>query len=260
MHVSIAGTTTHYQLIGSEGPFLVLLHGWGCDWQIWSPVISQLSEQFRLVIPDLPAFGQSSINDQVWDSYQYATWLELFVASVCESAPYSVAGHSFGGKIAALHAAQISQKMTASHLQLQKVVIIDASGLPVELTFKEKTTQTISKLIPQPLKRSFSGVLKKKLLNTIGVAADYQDANPEQQAILRKIVREDISQQLPLIEQETFVMWGENDQATPVEKGRMFAELVPNSRLMIYQNAGHYPFIDQPQAFLEDLAAFLQTQ
>jgi pimeloyl-ACP methyl ester carboxylesterase len=74
MQIECTGVQTHYQQIGTGTP-LILLHGWGGSWESWHPIITQLSNDFQLIIPDLPAFGKSAEPLTVWDSADYANWL-----------------------------------------------------------------------------------------------------------------------------------------------------------------------------------------
>jgi pimeloyl-ACP methyl ester carboxylesterase len=254
MKTTVLGVTTHYQQIGTGFP-IVLLHGWGCDWQIWAPVIPTLTDRYQLIIPDLPIFGQSKLKENsAWNSFEYADWLAAFIEQVIPSTPFILAGHSFGGKIAAIYAAEKADEL------LKGLVIIDASGLPVQLTAKEQFTQTIAGLLPRSLKKALGSAFKKTLLNQLQVATDYQQASEHQQAVLRKIVRENISHQLAQIELPSLVLWGKQDYTTPLEKGELFAELMPNAELVVFEQSGHYPFIDETELFMSVLEKYIQQQ
>lgn len=250
MQKTIAQTLTNYQQIGKGFP-VILLHGWGCDWQIWSPIIPDLSDEYQLIVPDLPVFGLSDIKGQVWDSFAYAEWLREFIQEVVGDQPFILGGHSFGGKIAAIYASKYSSP------QLRGLVIIDASGLPEQLTPKEQITQTVAKLVPQSLKDALGTSLKKTILNKLEVATDYQEADPVQQAILREIVREDISHELSQIDTPSLVMWGAKDDATPLAKGELFAELIQGAELIVFNESGHYPYVDETKPFIRSLSKFI---
>jgi pimeloyl-ACP methyl ester carboxylesterase len=94
---------------------LVLLHGGHGSWQHWMRNIQELSQHYRLLIPNLPGYGDS-------DSPAEPT-LSALVNATCagldellgQHAPVRLAGFSFGGLVAALIAAQRSH---VSHLLL----------------------------------------------------------------------------------------------------------------------------------------------
>lgn len=255
MRKNIAGVDTHYQIIGHAKKVLILLHGWGCDWQIWAPVIPELSKHFQLIIPDLPAFGQSATPAEVWSSFDYSRWLANFIKDTVGTQPFSLGGHSFGGKIAAVYGAAQSQLST--EVGLTNLVIIDASGLPLALTPREQLVQSFSQLLPHGIKERLGRPLKAKVLQQLGVASDYQHANDYQQQVLKKIVRENIEEQLAQITTPTLVVWGANDDTTPLEKGRTFANHIPGANLLIMADSGHYPFVDETQKFVREITAFL---
>lgn len=244
MTITTSTSETFYQDIG-QGKTLVLLHGWGCDWQIWSSQIRHLSEHFRLIIPDLPIFGQSTVtNDKVWNSQDYVIWLSEFLEQVFKkNEKYVLVGHSFGGKIASLFASSMHPK------QLTSLVIVDASGLPSELTSTQTLKSRLIQLIPTAMKKRVNNSVKEKILGELKLSSDYLNANPEQKAVLKKIVHENIAAALPSIEIPTIIIWGATDQDTPIEQGKEFAELIPNAKLKIFDNSGHFPFIDEAVRF-----------
>jgi pimeloyl-ACP methyl ester carboxylesterase len=55
------------------------------------------------------------------------------------------------------------------------------------------------------------------------------------------------------------LIWGERDPIIPVEHGLAAHELVPSSRLEIFETAGHFPHIDEPQRFLDVLLDFIES-
>lgn len=55
------------------------------------------------------------------------------------------------------------------------------------------------------------------------------------------------------------LVWGERDAIIPVEHGRAAHELVPSSRLEVFERAGHFPHLDEPQRFLDVLLDFIDS-
>ena len=76
---------------------------------------------------------------------------------------------------------------------------------------------------------------------------------------LVKVVNEDITPILSEISAETLLVFGENDEATPVEKGKLMEQLMPNSALVIFENDDHYAYIHQAGRFNLVLDAFLRS-
>lgn len=249
MEVTAHQITTSYQRIG-RGPILVMLHGWGCDWQIFASVIPELSNHFQLLIPDLPAFGQSHTPTEVWDSHDYAKWLADFLAQTVGKKHFSLFGHSHGGKVAALYVA------AGEGPQPARLVLCDSSGIPASLSLRKRVQQKVLKFIPSTLKQKLPAVLRQRLLKISGSATDHFYSTPAQKQILVKVVREDIRPSLSQIYLPTLILWGEDDLETPLSDSKQFNSLLPSSELSPFEGAGHFPFIDQPTHFVRELISF----
>lgn len=257
MKMSLNETTTAYQLFQKkEAPILILLHGWLQDWQSWSPLIHTLSKKYQLVLPDLPGFGNSTLAEP-WSPEKYATWLVEFILSlkIPTSRPIYICGHSFGGKIAAITAA-----LHAKTIPIAGLVLIDASGLPDTLSPLQTLKQSIISAIPSTLKNVLPNTYKYSILNTAGMATDNLQSNTLQKEILKKTVQHSIAEYLPKINQPVLLIWGEHDTETPIHQGEQMHIAIPQAKLTCIENAGHFPFVDNPSAVLESITDFIQSQ
>jgi pimeloyl-ACP methyl ester carboxylesterase len=59
---------------------------------------------------------------------------------------------------------------------------------------------------------------------------------------------------LPLL-----ILWGARDQIIPAEHGRRAQELVPDSRLVLFERAGHFPYLDEPERFVATLEGWIAS-
>jgi len=55
----------------------------------------------------------------------------------------------------------------------------------------------------------------------------------------------------------TLVLWGASDQVVTPDYGRAYSRLIPGSHFELIEGAGHHPEIEQPEVFVERVAAFL---
>jgi pimeloyl-ACP methyl ester carboxylesterase len=67
-----------------------------------------------------------------------------------------------------------------------------------------------------------------------------------------------LKHRLHRIKVPTLLVWGENDGLVTPDYGRAYSELIPGTRLAIIPEAGHFPHIEQPHAFLKALNAFVR--
>ena len=88
---------------GGSGAPLVLLHGIGSRWQIWTPLLDELEARFDVIAPDLPGFGASPMapprTPAGVDSLctLVLAWLQ---SEGVAAGSFSVAGNSLGGLMA----------------------------------------------------------------------------------------------------------------------------------------------------------------
>jgi abhydrolase domain-containing protein 6 len=111
---------------GGKGPVMVLLHGYGGSRHDWLKVAPKLTRNFHVIIPDLPGWGDSTrLPDADYDIDAQAARLAAFVKTL--NLPHFVlVGHSMGGAIAGVYAAEHPQ-------QVSGLALMDSFGL----TFKE---------------------------------------------------------------------------------------------------------------------------
>lgn len=124
-HVQIGDTQwTYYE--GGNGPNIVLVHGFGVDRNVWLPVAKILTRNFHVVIPDLPGWGQSTrLPDGDYGIEAQAKRLDAFVHTL-NLGPMILVGHSMGGAIAGVYAAEHPKSVAG-------LVLMDSFGL----TFKK---------------------------------------------------------------------------------------------------------------------------
>ena len=70
-------------------------------------------------------------------------------------------------------------------------------------------------------------------------------------------VNEDQRQALPEIRQETLIIWGDLDDATPLRDAKIMEEMIPDSALVVLEGTGHYSFLEKPAQFRGIIRAFL---
>src|ERR1700738_1120477 len=98
--------------IWGEGPPLVLLHGASGSWTHWIRNVLPLAERFRVLVPDMPGFGDS---DSIPEPHTAPGLADLVTAGLDSVAPpagqIDLAGFSLGGIIAGLVAARLGPRV-----------------------------------------------------------------------------------------------------------------------------------------------------
>ena len=246
--VDINGISLHYEKKGKQGRDVILLHGWGQNIEMMDFIAEFLKDHFVVYNIDLPGFGKSSEPPEPWDSEDYTRFLHDFCMKKKISDPIFIA-HSFGCRIALRY---------AYHYGAYKMVLTGAAGIRDKhglvwhaKTYSYKLGKKILSLKPF---EQYAEALKK---NT--GSEDYRNASGVMRNTLVKVVNEDITPILSEISAETLLVFGENDEATPVEKGKLMEQLMPNAALVIFENDDHYAYIHQAGRFNLVLDAFLRS-
>jgi len=118
-----AGPISKVWHIWGDGQPLVLLHGGYGTWAHWVRVVQPLSQRFRLLIPDMPGFGESDGPRQPHSAEGIAAGLAAGIDLITgNSEPLQIAGFSFGGVIAGHLAAQLGDR-------IRTLVLVAPGGL-----------------------------------------------------------------------------------------------------------------------------------
>lgn len=97
------------------GPVIVFLHGYLESLKVWNGLKDNLSDEFRIISPDLPGQGQSEISEEVqtMDSMAYAVKLLL---DHLEVEKCLMVGHSMGGYVALAFLEKYPEKLAGLSL------------------------------------------------------------------------------------------------------------------------------------------------
>lgn len=235
--LEINGVKVNYEINGCGEP-VVLLHGWGQNIAMMKPVSDALIDQFQVVNLDLPGFGGSSEPTFAWSIYDYADFLSSFLSYLGIEKPIII-GHSFGVRIAIIY---------ASKHETGKLVFTGGAGiLPkrgIDYYFKVYTYKTTKKILSLPGLKHF----KNKLSSKAG-SSDYQQASATMKRVLINVVNEDLSCLLKDIKVPTLLIWGANDDATPLWMAKKMESEIKDAGLVVIENAGHFAYFDNVNYF-----------
>ena len=244
----------HYEMSGTGEIPVLLLHGWGGSTESWLPVWRDLGEYRRLINIDFPGFGQSPEPSDAWGVGDYADFLLAFLDGLGETR-IDVIAHSFGGRVALV----MNQKRPDL---IRKQVLTGAAGL-------RKPPESGAAKTPRGMKGLYDNALTHQLLGDKAIekirnfvrsrfgSEDYKNATPRMREVFQKVVNEDLSYCLDGIRASTLLLWGRNDTATPLWMGQEMERRIPDAALVIFENAGHFAYLEQYQRFIAIIKNFL---
>jgi proline iminopeptidase len=69
----------------------------------------------------------------------------------------------------------------------------------------------------------------------------------------------DVRPQLGNIRVPTLVLAGRHDWVTPVGESEQLAERIPDAQLVVFEESGHMPFIEEQDLFVETVKRFMTS-
>lgn len=248
-NIRIDGINIHYEKYGDSGRDVILLHGWGQNTKMMEYIGLFLAKHFTVYNIDFPGFGESDEPEVPFSCQDYMENLRSFIKELSiDEEPIFIA-HSFGCRIAVHYAYKYGA---------YKMVLTGAAGLRDQRGLKYYFKTYAYKLGKKIMS---IGPLKKYLtaLQNASGSEDYRNASGVMRATFVKVVNDDVKDLLGDIGAETLLVFGSNDEATPVEKGKIMEKLMPNAALVIFEDDDHYAYFHQADRFNRVLDAFLRN-
>lgn len=244
MQIVVDGLLTHYETVGNKPKTILILHGWMRSLEEWLPVAKQLSEEYKVILLDLPGFGKTQKPETDFSIYDYATFVQHFLEKL-EINKLSLLGHSFGGRIGIIMA---SKTNLITHL-----VLVDAAGVE-KRTLIAKVKIGIFKLAKLFMPKS----VITKLRNKLG-SQDYKSAGA-MRPIFLKVINEDLTYLLRDISPPTLLIWGNKDTEVSEWKTKKMKRLIPHAKLRVVWGSAHSPHLEKPVELNAILSEYLMKK
>jgi pimeloyl-ACP methyl ester carboxylesterase len=257
----------HNEDAPADAPVVVMLHGFTGSKDNWYPLAERLRGKYRLLIPDLPGWGDSE--RQAGADYGYvaqAARVDAFIRALSPGRPVVLLGHSMGGGIAALVAARYPADVT-------RVGLLDAArvrfndnrfGLEVlagENPFAVSDRATLQRYIdtvfhrdaakpwiPWPAsrgliaKRRHDAAFEQSVLDHIGRGPD---------SLLPGDAAADIRQ-------PAMLLWGKQDAVIDPSALDLYAAKMPQASRVLLDDSGHMSLMEQPDAVATAVIALIE--
>lgn len=240
-----------YRKSGAGKPLLIL-HGWGSSSVVMQKPAHALSSLRTVWSPDLPGFGQSDEPPKAWSVDDYVDWTLAFVKECMQADKIDVLAHSYGGRMMLKWLARGG----AEAAMVDKVLITGGAGLKPKrkpaFYLKKYTAKALKapiQLLPLNLQQPAQQKLRQTALWKSLGSSDYNQLSGIMRETFVKSVSEFLDPLLPKIDHELFLLWGEDDQATPMDQAQRWEAGLKHASLVSIPKAGHYAFLDQAPQF-----------
>jgi pimeloyl-ACP methyl ester carboxylesterase len=242
-----------------QGPPLVLVHDYLASRLAWDAVVPILARSFRVVVPDLPGFGESEKpppNRYRYDFDGFAESLVDLLAAI-GLGRVSVCGHAMGGAVslvlAATHPHVVDKLVLVNPLVYppQRDTLSRIAAVPVlgPLVFKQLYGRAL-------FRNRFEGAAARnvdRLFAIFDVPAAREAAYATMVSMLDTRL---LTASVPRVSAPTLVAWGRSYHGSPVERGRKLARELRAARFEVF-DCGASPAEECPDAFAASVSAFL---
>jgi pimeloyl-ACP methyl ester carboxylesterase len=272
--VTLHGHTLSYVDTG-EGEPILFVHGLLGSHRNWRYLIDRLDNTHRVIVPDLFGHGASEKPEGDYSvSAQAATLRDLIKHLGLERV--TIVGHSLGGGISLAFCYLFPERV-------ERLVLVGTGGLGREVNpmLRAATLPVADLVLPVLASQWVRGGAEMigRGLALFGWRASHDmraawegftslsdgDSRRAFLATTRAVMNSGgqsiaAHEYLPdLVDLPILVVWGTNDMVIPAEHSQRAAQLVPGCRVELFEGAGHFPHLDQPDAFADVLRDFMDT-
>jgi len=263
----INGTELFYVTAGEGLPCLVMHGGLGIDHAMLRPWLDPLGDTLELVYYDHRGNGRSGRPPKESMTHaQMAADAQALAAHLGHDR-VAVLGHSYGGFIALEFALRFPDRVshlilvdTAPAFDYMREVMKNAlrkgadkammAALIAEGTSDEELLANFMLIAPLYFK-NYDPELVSRLAEKLIITLDGHARAGELEGY-------NVVPRLSEIHVPTLILAGEDDFICPPSKSRQLHEGIPSSELVIFENSGHMPYIEEPEAFFDTVRDWIR--
>ena len=260
--ITLASGPTYVYLEGGRGAPLVLLHGFGADKDNFARVAKYLTPHYRVIVPDLVGFGESSKPPQA--DYAPRAQAERLRALMRQLGvtKLHLGGNSMGGHIALTYAALYPK-------EVESLWLLNAAGVwsappselrrtmaqtgenPMLVQDEDDFAHLVSLLTAQPLMipRPFLDVLAQERIKNYAL----------EQRIFKQLAADSVEERIRGLAIPALIAWGQQDRVLHPGSAGILQMLLIKSEVVMLPGVGHLPMIEAPEKCALDYLRFRAT-
>jgi len=240
-----------------KAPSLVLLHGWGLSSAVWRSLRAQFDPQWAIHAPDLPGHGMAAPAGDT-----LADWAEALLPAIPDGSV--LVGWSLGAQIALQLADRAPHKVARLVLIGASPRFVQADDWPAALPAATLADfRRDFELDPAATQRRFVALqslgdsARREVAARLGEALTASDAahRPALASGLALLAGTDQRELVRRITQPVRLLHGGDDRLMPVAAAEWLADALPDSRLTVFGQRGHAPFLSRP----DDCATLIES-
>lgn len=247
--ISFSSDFSFYSL-GKAGPIIVLLHGWDASKEKLLSLGKALAEiGWRVLIPDLPGFGKSSLPSRPWGVGEYSDFILKVIDKFYGKKKVYIFGHSFGGRLAIKVAALYPKKIAG-------IVLCGSAGISRGNFLKRIFFLLLAKIgkLIFPKSEKF-----RQLIYKLAKEHDYEKTKGVMRETFKLAISEDLKPLLAKIKIPTLILWGTEDKMTPIADGFILKKAISKAKLVLFEGEGHKLPYEKPKEIARVVNSWSQS-
>ncbi len=260
--VRAAGLHTAY-LEAGEGPTVLLLHGLGATNASLLPTLWDLASDYRVIVPDLPGFGESAKPLRSYNAEFFARWAEAFIDELGLESVHAI-GNSMGGRVAIEMGLRTPDRVDRMVLltpspafirrrEFVRVVRLlrpELAFLPLPIPH-EQVVRGIRMMFSRPsrLPRGWYDAAADEFRRVFATARGRIAFFSAARQIYLEEPRGERGfwDRLPYLETPALFVWGERDRLVPAKFARHVTNALPRATSVVLEDCGHVPQYELPE-------------
>ncbi|TWT47005.1 3-oxoadipate enol-lactonase 2 [Thalassoglobus neptunius] len=243
------------------GPAILFVHGFPLDHSMWKHQIDSLSDQFRVIAPDLRGFGTTESDDKLTTMRQFADDLAAIIEATDGISKVTLCGLSMGGYIA--------WEFLQNHSGLvERLILCDTKASADSPEARQTRLDNAARVLQEGHAFIAEGMMEK-LFSRKTLSDNTEIVEETKQVILNSsptaiaaalhgmAQRSDMTSILSGIEIPTLVIVGEEDGITTREEMEQMARSIPSATFCPIPDAGHMAPLEQPELVTNAIREFL---
>lgn len=259
------GVQLHYHILGAtDAPVVFFLQGSGpgaSGWLNFRYNAQYFADHgFRVVIPDLPGFGDSDKPDRDY-TLDFFTECVLQFADQLDVSRFALVGNSLGGAVSL--GVALTKPERVSHL-----IVMGCGGLEDQITYFQKM-EGIQAMTKVPLgSAEFTPEYLKQVLRLIVydpkhitdelIEERFRVLKNQNPAVFKRMVIPNLSSRLGEIKTPILGFWGGQDRFCPISGAETLVTQGNDVQMITLSHCGHWVMIEYPELFNRRCVEFLQ--
>ena len=256
----------YYEITG-KGPWVVLIHGAWATHEWWRWQVPELSKSYRVLSLDVRGHGQSSLLEKPSSIENFARDLEGLLQKA-KAREVALIGWSMGGMIS-------MQYCLSNPAKVKALILIATRGqrnpklkfrvwlqhiqtrLNLMMDFADYQGFVYQDQIEKEVRSMLSPATPKGVIDWI---IDDLTNNPRRNffEVAKSLWDWEAGERLTAIKVPTLIMAGKEDSRNPPSFAQFLHAKIPNSKLLVVENCGHYLLAERPDIVNKEILDFLK--